>query len=161
MTHVQLRWIAASICSTFLLRSMPHDLGGHLGLRNTPPITNHSSEQAARQALARPRLGRRRTQVCRTLGRGEAAAPELERLTTELNEAYQRTAPGLSANAAARIERTGGRGRLVLTGLDKIHEPASLVELRTLVQALMPRVDLPELLLEVNAGLVSPTSSLT
>ena len=92
-----------------------------------------------------------RTQVCRTLGRGEAAEPELQRLTAELNEAYQRTAAGLSANAAARIERTDGQDRLVLTGLDKIDEPASLVELRALVQALMPRVDLPELLLEVNA----------
>ncbi len=92
-----------------------------------------------------------RAQVCRTLGHGEAAEPELQRLTAELNEAYQRTAAGLSANAAARIERTDGQDRLVLTGLDKIDEPASLVELRTLVQALMPRVDLPELLLEVNA----------
>ena len=57
----------------------------------------------------------------------------------------------MAANVAARIERTDGQDRLVLTGLDKIDEPASLVELRTLVQALMPRVDLPELLLEVNA----------
>jgi hypothetical protein len=92
-----------------------------------------------------------RTQVCRTLGRGEVAQPELQQLTAELNEAYQRTAVGLSANAAARIERTDGQDRLVLTGLDKIDEPASLVELLTLVQELMPRVDLPELLLEVNA----------
>lgn len=92
-----------------------------------------------------------RTQVCRTLGRDEAADPELQRLTAELNEAYQRTAAGLSANAAARVEHTDGQDRLVLTGLDKIDEPASLVELRVLVQALMPRVDLPELLLEVNA----------
>ena len=71
--------------------------------------------------------------------------------TNELDEAYQRTAAGLSANAAARIERTDGQERLVLTGLDKIDEPQRLVELRGLVQALMPRVDLPELLLEVNA----------
>jgi TnpA family transposase len=92
-----------------------------------------------------------RTQVCRTLGRDETAEPEVERLGAELNEAYQRAAAGLSANAAARIERTDGQDRLVLTGLDKIDEPTSLVELRTLVQALMPRVDLPELLLEVNA----------
>jgi len=92
-----------------------------------------------------------RTQVCRTLGRSETAASEFDRLTGELNDAYQRTAAGLPANTAARIERTNGRDTLVLTGLDKLEEPASLIELRGLVQALLPRVDLPELLLEVHA----------
>jgi TnpA family transposase len=92
-----------------------------------------------------------RTHVCRTLGRSETAMPELERLTNELDTAYRRTAAGLSANAAARIQRAGGQDRLVVTGLDKIDEPATLVELRGLVDALLPRVDLPELLLEVNA----------
>jgi len=57
----------------------------------------------------------------------------------------------MSATTAGRIQRTGGQDRLVVSGLDKIDEPASLVELRGLVDALLPRVDLPELLLEVNA----------
>ena len=57
----------------------------------------------------------------------------------------------MSATAAAHIERAGGQDRLIVTGLDKVDEPASLVELRGLVDALLPRVDLPELLLEVNA----------
>jgi len=92
-----------------------------------------------------------RTQVCRTLGRSETPTTELERLTDDLDSAYQRTAAGLSANAAARIQRTSGQDRLVVTGLDKIDEPATLIELRGLVDALVPRVDLPELLLEVNA----------
>jgi TnpA family transposase len=57
----------------------------------------------------------------------------------------------MSATAAARIEHADGQDRLIVTGLDKVDEPASLVELRGLVDALLPRVDLPELLLEVNA----------
>ena len=89
-----------------------------------------------------------RTQVCRTLGRSETAAVELEQLAAELNSAYQRTAAGLPANTAARIERTGSHDTLVLTGLDKLEEPATLLELRGLVEALLPRVDLPELLRE-------------
>ncbi len=92
-----------------------------------------------------------RSQVCRTLGRSETPAVELERLAGDLDDAYRRTAAGLSANTAARIEPTRGHDTLVLTGLDKLEEPASLVELRGLVEALLPRVDLPELLLEVNA----------
>ncbi len=92
-----------------------------------------------------------RSQVCRTLGRTETATTELQRLADELDAAYQRTATGMSATAAARIERAGGQDRLIVTGLDKVDEPASLVELRGLVDALLPRVDLPELLLEVNA----------
>jgi TnpA family transposase len=92
-----------------------------------------------------------RAPVCRTLGRHETPAPELARLTDELNEAYRRTAGGLPRNAATRIEHAGGRVALVLTGLDKLEEPASLVQLRELVEGLLPRVDLPELLLEVHA----------
>jgi len=65
-----------------------------------------------------------RPQVCRTLGRHETPAPELARLTDELNEAYRRTAEGLPRNAATRIEHAGGRDGLVLTGLDKLEEPA-------------------------------------
>jgi hypothetical protein len=75
----------------------------------------------------------------------------LERLTDDLDSAYQRTTAGLSANAAAWIQGAGGQDRLVITRLDKIDEPATLIELRGLVDALLPRVDLPELLLEVNA----------
>jgi TnpA family transposase len=89
--------------------------------------------------------------VCRTLGRTETATTELQRLADELDAAYQRTATGMSATAAARIEHADGQDRLIVTGLDKVDEPASLVELRGLVDALLPRVDLPELLLEVNA----------
>src|SRR5437016_9423603 len=57
----------------------------------------------------------------------------------------------MSATTGGLIQRTGGQDRLVVSGLDKIDEPASLIELRGLVHALLPRVDLPELLLEVNA----------
>src|SRR5439155_20339947 len=69
----------------------------------------------------------------------------------ESNAAYHRTATGRSATAAARLVRAGGQDRLIVTGLDKVDERASLVEFRGLVDALLPRVDLPELLLAVNA----------
>ncbi len=92
-----------------------------------------------------------RPQVLRTLGRAADPRAELAALGTRLDDAYRQVAARLPANAAVRIERVGGRDRPVLTGLDKLAEPASLVALRERVAALLPRVDLPELLLEVQA----------
>ena len=94
---------------------------------------------------------RARPHVCRALGRATSPDDELAALQTELDEAYRRTAEGLSANEALRVEQAGGRDRLVVTPLDKLDEPESLVSLRAAVQARMPRVELPELLLEVEA----------
>src|SRR5262249_40314179 len=52
---------------------------------------------------------------------------------------------------AATIERWGRGDVRKLTPLDKLDEPASLVDLRTDVAARLPRVDLTEVLLEVQA----------
>ncbi len=77
------------------------------------------------------------------------AEPEdhLDRLARELDDAYRGVAARLPANEPATIEG----GRVHLGKLDAQGEPASLVELRDLVDAMMPRVDLPELILEVHA----------
>jgi hypothetical protein len=50
---------------------------------------------------------------------------------------------------AQRIETVDGHDRPVLTALDRLEEPPSLLELRAAVDALLPRVDLPEILQEV------------
>jgi TnpA family transposase len=92
-----------------------------------------------------------RTQACRMLGLHEQPAPVLERLAQELDVAYRRTADNLPTNAAVHIERTHGRDELVLSGLDKLDEPPSLLALKTQVAQRLPRVELPELLLEVQA----------
>jgi len=92
-----------------------------------------------------------RTQVCRSLGRRETARPELHRLRRQLDEAYQRTADHLPTNAAVRLEPKDGRDSLILTGLDEVEEPSSLTELRHQVERLLPRVDLPGILLEIHA----------
>ena len=48
-----------------------------------------------------------------------------------------------------RIETVEGRDRPVLTALDRLEEPATLIALRAAVDAVLPRVDLPDVLLEV------------
>jgi hypothetical protein len=92
-----------------------------------------------------------RPQVCRALGRSESPEPELRALAQQLDAAYQRTATNFPTNAAVRVEQVDGRETLTLTGLEKLEEPPSLRMLRDHVLARLPRVDLPELLLEIHA----------
>ena len=92
-----------------------------------------------------------RSQVCLSLGRQATAATELESLRRQLDDAYRRTADNLPANEAVRIETVAGRDALTLTPLDKLDEPASLRTLRQAVAGLLPRVDLPDVLLEIQA----------
>jgi TnpA family transposase len=92
-----------------------------------------------------------RSQVCRALNRNESPEPELDMLAQQLDSAYQRTAENFTSNAAVRIEQVQGRDTLTLTGLDKLDEPPSLIKLRDEVLARLPRVDLPEVLLEIHA----------
>ena len=49
------------------------------------------------------------------------------------------------------VEPNEGKDELVLTALDKLNEPQSLVRLREEIARRLPRVDLPEILLEVAA----------
>ena len=92
-----------------------------------------------------------KSHVCRLLERNSDPIPELQALSKQLNEAYQKTATNFASNGWVRIENKEGKESLVLTGLEKLDEPASLVSLRTMVEKLLPRVDLPEVLLEIQA----------
>lgn len=48
-----------------------------------------------------------------------------------------------------RFETVNGKNDLVLSPLDKLEEPPSLLALRDAVATRLPRVDLPEILLEI------------
>ena len=50
-----------------------------------------------------------------------------------------------------RFERIDGKDELIVSPLDKVEEPAALVALRTAIAGRLPRVDLPEILLEIAA----------
>ena len=79
-----------------------------------------------------------RADVCRTLGWSATPGDELETLHTELDAAYRRTAEHLPRNTGARIEPRGGRDTLVVTGLDRLEEPASLLVLRRRARRALP-----------------------
>jgi len=114
------------------------------------PASRHWGDPYAK-LLQGPAWEKVRSRVCRTLGRSLTAATELESLGKQLDGAYRRAANNLPTNSAVTIERDGRRDVLKLTPLDKLDEPASLIELREHVTGRLPRVDLTEVLLEVQA----------
>ena len=97
--------------------------------------------------LAGPAWESARPAICRTLGLSTDAPAEVARLAARLDAAYRDTAANLPANASVQADG----GDLVLSALDKLEESASLVALKAAVAARLPRVDLPELLLEMHA----------
>jgi hypothetical protein len=93
-----------------------------------------------------------RPQVCRALNLQPTPAAEVEKLKQQLSEAFHRTANNLPSNAAVRIElNKKGRDTLTVCNLDKLEEPASLRALKGGVAELLPRIDLPEAMLEIQA----------
>jgi len=90
-----------------------------------------------------------RPQVCRGLGHTTDAIAEVDTLSRYLDERYRRTAANLARNPFVRVEREKGRDTVVISPLEKLDEPASLHRLRDGVQARLPRVDLSDVILEV------------
>ena len=92
-----------------------------------------------------------RPQVLRTLELPADPADYVKKLKQTLDEAYRHTADNAPHNAALQVVLNArGTEALDITNLDKMEEPPSLVELRAKLTALLPRVDLPELLLEAH-----------
>ena len=72
-------------------------------------------------------------------------------MTTELDQTYRAVAARLPDNPAIQFESVDNQQALVLSPLEQLEEPASLVALREAVVARLPEVDLPEILLEISA----------
>ncbi|HBQ8693424.1 TPA: Tn3 family transposase, partial [Klebsiella pneumoniae] len=89
---------------------------------------------------------------CRSLGLSVEAKPTLDAFITELDTTWLAVAKRLPENPAIQLTETDeGKTELSLAALERLDEPESLLALRTAVANLMPRVDLPEILLEVAA----------
>ncbi|MDP9476869.1 MAG: Tn3 family transposase [Actinomycetota bacterium] len=87
--------------------------------------------------------------VLRALGLPSDPEGYLLEARKRLDEAYRRVAEGLPENAAVSVGPEGVS--LDIARLDRLEEPASLEGLRNALGATIPRVDLPDLLLEVHA----------
>ncbi len=101
--------------------------------------------------LSGPAWESARPAVCRSLGHFLSAEETLLAFGRQLDQTYQLVATNLSSNRLARVEKVDDKDELVLTSPDKLEEPSSLVRLRNEIAARLPRVDLPEILLEIAA----------
>lgn len=89
-------------------------------------------------------------EMCHTLGREQDPNKELEKLTENLDKAYQQTIKNLPFNEDVRLEKQNGKQKMVLRNLDKQEEPESLLKLSSVIDQRLPVVDLPEILLEIH-----------
>ena len=90
-----------------------------------------------------------RPTICRSLNLSLEPYPYLQEIVSELDETYKLVASNFDNNPFIRFDLIKDNEELILTQLDKLDEPSSLKLLRNAVKAMLPRVDLPEVLLEI------------
>ena len=96
--------------------------------------------------LAGPAWAAARDDVLTALGLPPSPGELLAAHAATLDAAYRETAGRLAVNDAVTI---GEDGKIHLTGIKAVEEPPSLADLRRRTAAMLPRVDLPEVILEV------------
>ena len=89
-------------------------------------------------------------------GLSSAPGATLSAIATELDSTYRDVLDRLPENPAVRFAENGDKTELILSPLDAIEETPSLIALRQRVTDMLPRVDLPELILESMPGHISP-----
>jgi len=93
----------------------------------------------------------KRGPVCRSLNLALNFDDTLKVLSKQLDFSYSQTAGRLKDNADVEIVTDkNDKKRIKLSRLDKLDEPNSLTQLKDKIEKLLPKIDLPELLLEVN-----------
>lgn len=90
-----------------------------------------------------------RPTICRSLNLSLEPYLYIQEIVTELDEMYKLVASNFDNNPFIRFDLIKGNEELILTQLDKLDEPSSLKLLRNAVKSRLPRVDLPEVLLEI------------
>ncbi len=92
-----------------------------------------------------------RSTICRSLGHSASAEETIASLARQLDQTYRSVADKLPSNPLARVETVNGKEELIVSAIDKLDEPKSLIDLRGQINQRLPRVDLPEVLLEIAA----------
>ncbi|MGW3134917.1 hypothetical protein [Streptomyces sp. NPDC001139] len=97
--------------------------------------------------LSGPAWAASRPKVLAALELPGSADEHLAELEARLDETYRHVAEGLPGNAAVEVRE----GKIRLDRLAAEAEPAGMQPVRDVVDAMLPRIDYPELLLEVHA----------
>jgi TnpA family transposase len=91
-----------------------------------------------------------RERACEDLALDTDPRSVVAQLASALDHAWRRTAAGMPSNPDFRIERRDGHDRIVVTPLDAVAEPASLVTLRSRAESLIPEVEIADVPPEVH-----------
>ncbi len=92
-----------------------------------------------------------RINVCRSLGHPLDPKEAIDGLVRQLDATYKQVAANFDDNKAVELDLSGKRPTLTIASFDRLDEPFSLTTLSQQVDALVPSVDLTELLLEIHA----------
>ena len=104
-----------------------------------------------KKLLAGPEWQNHRIQVCRSLGHPVDGKEAIRKLTHQLDTTYRKVANNFGDNEAVSVDESGDRPTLTISNLDKLDESASFTALKKHVGNLLPKVDLTEMVLEINA----------
>jgi TnpA family transposase len=90
-----------------------------------------------------------RIQVCRTLGHPIHPQEAIIALSQQLDMTYKQVANNFESNDNVKMDSSTKKPSLTIKNLDKLEEPQTLTQLGKQVSTLLPKVDLTELLLEI------------
>lgn len=91
----------------------------------------------------------KKNKILSTLGWSENAKESLVPLKEKLNTTYLNTIKNWENNKDVRIEPKGNKSKIVISNVDKLEEPKSLLLLKKRIKSLIPDTDLPSVLLEI------------
>ncbi|MDF9513022.1 Tn3 family transposase [Bacillus paranthracis] len=91
-----------------------------------------------------------RPSILRSLDWSIDSYESLTPLKEELDKTYHQVIENWENNPAVQIDTFAGKERIILTHLDKQPEPESLQKLKQQIHTMLPNIDIPQLLLEVN-----------
>ncbi len=127
----------------------------HLDERDVYATPSHRWGDPRAQLLTGDRWEAVRPQILSGLGLTDPVHTHLQGLTMALDAGWRQLSDRLRESgdeSCVRIVPTAdGRMRLTVERLDALEVPESLVALRERTAAMLPRIDLPDLLLEVHA----------
>ena len=123
----------------------------HRGLRRRDLFAQGSDRWGDPRArlLSGDAWERAKPEVLAALRLTDQPDPHLKALAARIDGAYREVARGLPVNSA--LEPTAGGAKVSLDRIAAEPDPLSLVALRDRVGRMLPRIDLPELVLEVHA----------
>jgi TnpA family transposase len=93
--------------------------------------------------------GNNKSQICASLGHIQNGKESVDNLVKELDATYKKVASNFQDNDSVSLDISGNQPSLTIKKLDGLVEPNSLKSLKQSIRSLLPKVDLTELLLEI------------